>query len=243
MARGHQGRAAEGNAAANEALRLCRSCGDLYGAGNALNMLTFHEADLAVAMKRVNLALAEFEAAGYVERQAVVTSNLHRASRRDHRRARRLYLKASDISAPGAASPAATFPSRWPRRSAMGRLDSARTSPPNWPNQSALAVPRGRELATSRSRCAARGDTARQCVISVGESRTMISSLWKWMPDVGRTPIWRWRAARRLDRHVPRHRNAPRMTWRHRRNVTARRGGGTARRCRPTSGIGGARGR
>src|SRR5262249_48017745 len=39
MARGYQGRAAEGNQAAREALALCRSCGDLYGTGNALNML------------------------------------------------------------------------------------------------------------------------------------------------------------------------------------------------------------
>ena len=76
MARGHQGRAAEGNQAANEALALCRSCGDQYGAGNALNMLTFHEGDLSVQLKVANAALAEFEAAGYVERQAVITSNL-----------------------------------------------------------------------------------------------------------------------------------------------------------------------
>ena len=64
MARGHQGRAAEANQAANEALALCRSCGDQYGAGNALNMLTFHEGDLSVQLKLGNLALAEFEAAG-----------------------------------------------------------------------------------------------------------------------------------------------------------------------------------
>ncbi len=62
--------------AASDALALCRSCGDLFGAGNALNRLIFHEADLAVALKLLNLALADFEAAGYVERQAVVTGNL-----------------------------------------------------------------------------------------------------------------------------------------------------------------------
>ena len=35
--------AAEANQAANDALVLCR-CGDLYGVGNALNMLMFNEA-------------------------------------------------------------------------------------------------------------------------------------------------------------------------------------------------------
>ena len=75
MWRGRQGRAAEGNQAAAEALALCRSCGDLYGAGNALNMLVFHEPDLATSLKQRSLALADFEAAGYVERQAIITGN------------------------------------------------------------------------------------------------------------------------------------------------------------------------
>ena len=82
MARGHEGRAAECNRAASEGLRLCRGCGDLYGAGNALNMLLFHEADLAVALKRSSLALADFEAAGYVERQGIVTGNRGNTYRR-----------------------------------------------------------------------------------------------------------------------------------------------------------------
>jgi hypothetical protein len=30
---------------------LCRQAGDLYGAGNALNMLLFNEADLAAQLK------------------------------------------------------------------------------------------------------------------------------------------------------------------------------------------------
>jgi GAF domain-containing protein/CheY-like chemotaxis protein/tetratricopeptide (TPR) repeat protein len=130
MARGHQGRAAEGNQAANDALTLCRSCGDMYGAGNALNMLTFHEADLAVQIKLVNLALAEFEAVGYVERQAVATSNLGIAYGQLglYRRATRLYVNARDILRRIGAHAA------WRNLSAslaeaeiaMGHLDSAR---------------------------------------------------------------------------------------------------------------------
>jgi len=99
MMRGFQGRAADGNQAAREALALCRSCGDLYGAGNALNMLVFHEADLGASLKLSSQALADFEAGGYVERQAVVTANrgITYASLGLHRHARRLYLKADGI--------------------------------------------------------------------------------------------------------------------------------------------------
>jgi GAF domain-containing protein/tetratricopeptide (TPR) repeat protein len=99
MYHGFQGRAAEGNRAANDALALCRSCGDLYGAGNALNMLLFHEADLAAALRLSSLALADFEASGYIERQGVVTANMGiiYASLGLHRRARRLYLKAIEL--------------------------------------------------------------------------------------------------------------------------------------------------
>ena len=95
MYRGFQGRAAECNRAANDALALCRTCGDLYGAGNALNMLLFHEADLAAALKLSSLALADFEAAGYIDRQAVVMGNrgITYGALGLHRRARRMYLK------------------------------------------------------------------------------------------------------------------------------------------------------
>jgi GAF domain-containing protein/CheY-like chemotaxis protein len=98
-ARSAQGRATESDQAANAALALCRQAGDLYGAGNALNMLVFNEADLAAQLKLLHQALADFEAAGYVERQGVVTGNLGIAYRELglYRRARRLMLKAGAI--------------------------------------------------------------------------------------------------------------------------------------------------
>ena len=39
-------------------------------------MLVFNEADLAAQLKLLHQALADFEAAGYIERQGVVTTNL-----------------------------------------------------------------------------------------------------------------------------------------------------------------------
>jgi GAF domain-containing protein/CheY-like chemotaxis protein len=98
-ARTTQGRAAESVRAANAALALCRKAGDLYGAGNALNMLVFNEADLATQLKLLHQALADFTAAGYVERQAIVTHNLGVAYKELglYRRARRLMLAAAGI--------------------------------------------------------------------------------------------------------------------------------------------------
>ncbi len=128
MARGRQGRAAEGNQAAAEALALCRSCGDLYGAGNALNMLIFHEPDLAAALKLTNLALADFEAAGYVERQAVMTGNLGitYAGLGLHRRARREYLKATEMyRRMGVSAPTNSFAALAEAELAMGHLENA----------------------------------------------------------------------------------------------------------------------
>ena len=95
-------------------------------------MLTFHEGDLAVQLKLANLALAEFEAAGYVERQAVVTSNLGIAYGQLglYRRARREYVKAGDIYRRIGAHVARLNldPCRWREAEiAMGRLDSARS--------------------------------------------------------------------------------------------------------------------
>ena len=46
-ARSGQGRAADANTAAHKALALAGRCRDLIGAGNASNMLTFNEPDLA----------------------------------------------------------------------------------------------------------------------------------------------------------------------------------------------------
>jgi imidazolonepropionase-like amidohydrolase/tetratricopeptide (TPR) repeat protein len=62
--------------AATRSLEIARACGDLYGAGNALNMLTFHEPDFALSLKLRNQARDAFKAAGYVERQAMVMGNL-----------------------------------------------------------------------------------------------------------------------------------------------------------------------
>ena len=42
---------------------LARSCGDLYGVGNATNMLTFHEPDIASRLRLLQQSLAAFEAA------------------------------------------------------------------------------------------------------------------------------------------------------------------------------------
>jgi signal transduction histidine kinase/DNA-binding response OmpR family regulator/tetratricopeptide (TPR) repeat protein len=75
-ARSSQGRSGESDRAAREALAVARRCGDMLGLGNALNMLTFHEVDLAQKKRLLTQALDAFVAAGYVERQGVVTHNL-----------------------------------------------------------------------------------------------------------------------------------------------------------------------
>src|SRR5437867_3180993 len=99
MGRSTQGRAEESVKAAKAALALCRQAGDLYGAGNALNMLIFNEADVVVQLKTLHQALADFEAAGYVERQGIITGNLGIAYSHLglYRRARRLMLNADAI--------------------------------------------------------------------------------------------------------------------------------------------------
>ncbi len=74
--RSHQGRGAEADRAAREALAVARRCGDTYGAGNALNMLTFHETDIAKRKSTLSQALAAFERAGYLDRQGMVIHNL-----------------------------------------------------------------------------------------------------------------------------------------------------------------------
>jgi len=98
-ARSAQGDVAGSNEAASSALALCRKAGDLYGAGNARNVLNHNEPDFAVQLKLLSQALAEFEAVGYVERQAVITGNLG-VNYRDiglHGNAKRLLLKAVQI--------------------------------------------------------------------------------------------------------------------------------------------------
>ncbi len=94
-----QGRAAESTEAATAALALCRQTGDLYGSGNALNMLVFNNADIAAQIRLSQQALADFEAAGYLDRQGVVTGNLGISYEALglYRRARRLTHKAREI--------------------------------------------------------------------------------------------------------------------------------------------------
>ena len=89
----------QANRAAEETLALCRAAGDLYGVGNALNMRMFNEADLGTNLRLLNQALAAFEAAGYLERQAMITYNLGIGYMNLglYRRARRTLRKAGDI--------------------------------------------------------------------------------------------------------------------------------------------------
>jgi len=130
IARSDQGRAAESAKAAGAALALCRRAGDLYGDGNALNLLIFNEPDFATRLKLLNQALADFEAAGYVERQGVITGNLGVAYSRLglYRRARRLLLKAIGIRrGTGARASRGTILGELAEAElAMGCLDNAR---------------------------------------------------------------------------------------------------------------------
>ncbi len=98
-ARNNQSRVAETNAAANQALALARRSGDLYGVGNANNVLSFNEPDIATSLRLLLQSQAAFEAAGYVERIGVVTHNLglNYSNLGLYRRARRLLLNANDV--------------------------------------------------------------------------------------------------------------------------------------------------
>ena len=91
---------------AAQALAVGRSCGDLLGQGNALNLLTFNSADLAARLALLKQSLAAFAAAGYVERQGNVMLNLGRAYEAIglYPRARRLLLQALELMR-GTASP------------------------------------------------------------------------------------------------------------------------------------------
>ena len=130
-ARTNQGRAQESREAALKALALGRRCGDLYSAGNALNMLTFNEPDIAARLRCLNQALDAFETSGYLERQAVATNNLSLVYIRLglYHRARRLARYSRDIyhrtaSRYGFASASLLQASI---ELVMGHLDSART--------------------------------------------------------------------------------------------------------------------
>jgi GAF domain-containing protein/DNA-binding response OmpR family regulator/tetratricopeptide (TPR) repeat protein len=98
-ARSGQGRTEEADRAAEEALALARLCGDLYGVGNAANLLTFNEHDITVRLRLLRESLASFEAAGYIERQGIITHNLGGlySDLGLNQRARGLLLKAGAI--------------------------------------------------------------------------------------------------------------------------------------------------
>ncbi len=93
-------------------------------------MLMFNEADVAVQLKLLHQALADFEAAGYVERQGVITGNMGVAYSRLglYRRARRLFLKANEISdrTGSRAGRGNIFAALAEIELAMGHVDSAR---------------------------------------------------------------------------------------------------------------------
>ena len=70
------GKVADADRAAAKALALAKRSGDLWGVGNATNMLTFNEPDITVRLRLLRESLAAFEASGYVERQGIITHNI-----------------------------------------------------------------------------------------------------------------------------------------------------------------------
>jgi signal transduction histidine kinase/CheY-like chemotaxis protein/tetratricopeptide (TPR) repeat protein len=105
--RGAQGRIAESQAAAGEAVAIARTAGDHYGAGNALNILSFHQPGIAESLRLIEQALAEFKASGHVERQGIATNNLgvryarlglYRKARRQVQRASAIYTGADSAA-------------------------------------------------------------------------------------------------------------------------------------------------
>lgn len=94
------GQAEETRQATRRAINLCLQAGDLYGWGDALNISTWVEEDLAQNLEVQKKALRAFEQTGYLERQAVIKSNLAIAygTLGLLHRARRLYKEALEIS-------------------------------------------------------------------------------------------------------------------------------------------------
>ncbi len=76
MAESKFGHAEASRRAAQTALELCQQAGDQYGIGNALNVFTFTDMDIAERIKHLQQASRAFETAGYIDRQAVILSNL-----------------------------------------------------------------------------------------------------------------------------------------------------------------------
>jgi len=73
------GHPAEARAVAEQALALARQSGDEFALGNALNLLAFMQADLSAVLQGFRQAEAAFQRAGYVERCALVRSNIANA--------------------------------------------------------------------------------------------------------------------------------------------------------------------
>jgi len=73
------GHPAEAREAAEQALALARQSGDEFALGNALNLLAFMQADLSAVLQGFRQAEAAFQRAGYVERCALVRSNIANA--------------------------------------------------------------------------------------------------------------------------------------------------------------------
>ncbi|HEY2627530.1 MAG TPA: GAF domain-containing protein, partial [Usitatibacter sp.] len=126
------GESTERDKALRESLALARRAGDLYGLGNALNGITFGEADLAELLRLRKECRDAFEAAGYVERQATSIFNLGILYARMGlwRRARRLIIEANALSARsgggGSAMNSAFALSRV--EAELGHLDAARAA-------------------------------------------------------------------------------------------------------------------
>ena len=129
-ARSNLGHAREAQRAGQESLAIARRCGDLYGIGNATNILTFDEQDLAVQMALLKESLAAFTRAGYAERRGIITHNLGDRcyDLGLYRRARRHFSAARDAyRATGARGAIAR--STWmasATEAALGNLNAAR---------------------------------------------------------------------------------------------------------------------
>jgi len=78
---GSLGRVADSDAATRAALALARLWGDPSGQGGALNLLTFHELDMAASLKLSQQALAAYTAGGNLSGLAIVTGNLNETYR------------------------------------------------------------------------------------------------------------------------------------------------------------------
>jgi GAF domain-containing protein len=70
------GRARESRRAAERGLELCQRAGDHYGVGNALNILSQTDSDIAESIQHLQRSSRAFELAGYVERRMVALGNL-----------------------------------------------------------------------------------------------------------------------------------------------------------------------